>query len=145
MGFAYMLIVRYFSGLIVWGSILLYLVLIIVLAYYCNNRADDYKEVEDTDNENSMRYTAYVLWAIAGISIILIFCFRNKIRLAIAIIKTATLYVKDVPTSFLVPPLFTIALICWWVFWIFSFVYVYATADGFTGSETSPFATVNHN
>jgi len=65
----------------------------------------------------------------------------NNIRLAIAIIKTATAYVIDVPLSMLVPPCFTVLTGIWWLYWIFGVVYLYSVGT-IVKSNTSPLATV---
>lgn len=84
----------------------------------------------------------------------------SKIRLAIAIIKvininsqikfiiikylqTATLYIRDVFLVMLVPPVFSIIVAGWWVFWIIAAIYVYSIGE-ITKSVNTPFATVTH-
>ncbi len=48
-----------------------------------SNTLEDYSE----DNENTYRYTGYVIWGIAGLCFIGLLCLWSNIRLAIAIIK----------------------------------------------------------
>jgi hypothetical protein len=50
-------------------------------------------------------------------------CMFNKIRLAIAVIKTATLFVRDNFLIILVPPVIAIVLLILWIWWIISVVY----------------------
>lgn len=158
-GLIYMVFLRIFSGLIVWLVIIAYLILMAVLggvAYQkfkmidSNQTTDAQSSSSDgnlgsnTDsNKDTYRITAYVLWGICGLSAIGVLCYFNKIRLAIAIIKTATLYIIDVPLTLLVPPIFSVFVACWWVFWIIAMVYLYS--DGvISKSESTPFATVKH-
>mmetsp|Transcript_139556 Transcript_139556/g.197592 ORF Transcript_139556/g.197592 Transcript_139556/m.197592 type:complete len:111 (+) Transcript_139556:951-1283(+) len=68
----------------------------------------------------------------------------RNIKLAIAIIKTATLYVIDVPTAMAVPPLFAIAVAAWWCVWIIGFVYLYSYGTFARYSDTIPFGSVTH-
>lgn len=65
----------------------------------------------------------------------------NKIRLAIAVIKTATLFVKDNFSIILVPPVIAVALAILWVWWIISVIYIVALGD-IKGSGSTPFASV---
>lgn len=67
----------------------------------------------------------------------------KKIKLAIAIIKTATLYIRDVFLVMLVPPIFSLIVAGWWVFWIIAAIYVYSVGE-ITKSVDTPFATVKH-
>lgn len=76
-----------------------------------------------------------------GLSFIIFLCIFNKIRLAIGIIKTATLYVADNFSVMLLPPIMAIVLAILWVWWIFSVVYVVGLGE-IKGSGSSPFATV---
>lgn len=50
----------------------------------------------------------------------------ERIRLAIAIIKTASMFVRDVKSAMLVPGLFFIKLMGFYAVWIVGFIYIYA-------------------
>lgn len=53
----------------------------------------------------------------------------HKIKLAIAVLKTASNFIGDVKSSLLVP-IFTIALVvCYWIFWIPGFIYIWSDGD----------------
>lgn len=100
LGVFYMLFIRIFSGVIVWLIIILYFAALIILGWLFYDKADEIAEEESagtsdsasstSNNEESYRYTGYVIWAIAGICFIGLLCLWNNIKLAIAIIKTAT-------------------------------------------------------
>lgn len=45
----------------------------------------------------------------------------------------------------LVPPIMAVITIIWWIVWILCFVYVYAVGDVHKKSESSIFATVDHD
>ena len=79
--------------------------------------------------------------ALIGVSVIAFFILFNKIRLAIAIIKSASVFLIDEPYSLLVPPIFAIITILYWAFWIVSFAYIYSVGT-IRGSSSSPFATI---
>jgi len=53
-------------------------------------------------------YAAIVIWCILAISVIVICCKYNDILLAIAIIKTAAIAIKDMTLLFLVPIVVTV-------------------------------------
>jgi choline transporter-like protein 2/4/5 len=68
-------------------------------------------------------------------------CVFSKIKLAVAIIKTASIFVKDEILITLLPiftALFTIGL---WIWWIITAVYIYSTGT-ITSSSSLPFASV---
>jgi len=93
------------------------------------------------NDRDTLLYMAYTIWGILGLCIIGFLCMFNKIRLAIAIIKTATIFVGDVPLVMLVPPIFTIFTAIFWTFWIFGAVYLYAIGT-ITKSADTPLASV---
>lgn len=89
----------------------------------------------------ALRYLSYALIAVFILSIVAFICYFNRIRLAIAVIKTASLYVMEVPFSLMVPPFIAIFLVIFWLLWIYSFIYVYSVGD-IKGRSDSPFATI---
>lgn len=68
----------------------------------------------------------------------------NNIRLAIAVIKTATEFIISTPTAMLIPPVMAVVTIIWWIIWIIFFVHVYAVGEVMKRSSSSIFAVVIH-
>lgn len=73
-------------------------------------------------------YLTYVLIAIFVLSLVGLACIFNKIRLAIAIIKTAAIFVRDQFLVILVPPVITVFVAGLWFWWILTAVFVYSLA-----------------
>eukprot|EP00825_Cyclidium_porcatum_P018701 TRINITY_DN2128_c0_g1_i2.p1 TRINITY_DN2128_c0_g1~~TRINITY_DN2128_c0_g1_i2.p1 ORF type:complete len:412 (-),score=21.78 TRINITY_DN2128_c0_g1_i2:104-1339(-) len=147
-----MIFMRYLSGCMTWGAILLYLGGLLALALFIMHKGKDYKDqadnTADTDSKDINKNTgrnllilAYIIWAILGISIVVIMCMFNRIRLAIAIIKSAAIFVGQVPLSIAIPPVIGILQFMWLAYWFTVFVFVYSVGD-ITGSKSSPFATI---
>jgi hypothetical protein len=59
---------------------------------------------------------------IIAASVIGFLCIFNKLRLAVAIIKTAAVFIKDEFLIILVPPVSAIFLFALWIWWIFTAV-----------------------
>lgn len=68
-------------------------------------------------------------------------CSIQKIRLAIAVVKTSALFLRDVPSALIVPLIFGIITICFWALWLGMFIYMFSVGD-IEGGHTSPFATI---
>lgn len=90
-----------------------------------------------------------MIFAIWGLSLIGLFCILDKIRLAIAVIKTAALFVRDEFEIILVPPVIAVCVGVLWVWWIISVVYKININNSYivslgeiSGSGSTPFATV---
>jgi hypothetical protein len=75
----YMIIVRYFAGVMVWTAILIYLVLTFLLAYFLVTKGTEYEDAGETDKGRNLKYTGYVIYGMLGISIIIILCSWKKI------------------------------------------------------------------
>lgn len=80
-------------------------------------------------NANTMFYIAITLWVLAGISFLMFLCYFRTIRLAIAIIKSAALFLADVPSALFVPLVFGVLVMVFWAFWIMMFMYVYSCGN----------------
>jgi solute carrier family 44 (choline transporter-like protein), member 2/4/5 len=76
-------------------------------------------------------YGSYAVFGFTAFSFLVLIFQRNNIRLAIAIIKTAALYVKDTPLAMLVPPIFTLIVAAWWSIWIVGFIFLYSWGEFF--------------
>jgi len=59
--------------------------------------------------------------------IFVILCAFKKIQLIIAILKTAAVYMGDNPKSLLLPPVFGILTIVFWIVWIICMTFIYTS------------------
>lgn len=90
---------RYCSGVLTWLAILAYILALIAFGYILFDKAkkneaslntatdDQSGTTNQSSTNNTLRIIAYVLWALAGLTVVLVCCLFTKIRLAIAIIK----------------------------------------------------------
>lgn len=113
-----------------------------------HDKVDSYTSTDgttySTTNVQTYQYVSYVIFGIAGLSFIGLLCMWKNIRLAIAIIKTATLFVMETPLVMLVPPLFAIFVVVWWGVWIVGFVYLYSVGT-YAKSSGTFFVEVTHD
>lgn len=77
------------------------------------------------------------------LSLVGLYCLYDSIRLAIAIIKTATSYVNDTVEAMFVPPVFAIFTAMYWLLWLGGAVYVYSNGE-FEKQSNNIFAKVTH-
>ena len=98
LGIIYMFMIRIFSGVIVWGSIILYFAALLVLGAFLYNKSADYRVEIETNGEkdpytwDTYLITAFLVFAVDALSFLALFLMWKNIRLAISIIKTATLF-----------------------------------------------------
>ena len=79
--------------------------------------------------------------AFAGLSTFSFICYFQRIRMAIAVFNSAAVFMVEIQSVILVPPVFIVITIGFWALWIVSFVYVYSTGTIITNPFT-PFASV---
>lgn len=78
------------------------------------------------------------------VSFIGVFCIWNSINLAIAVIKSAAVFIGDTPMILLLPPTITIITLAYWALWMVVFVFLMASGE-IKSRTDSPMATVVYN
>lgn len=79
--------------------------------------------------ENFYEYGAYGCAGITVGYLVMICVMYKKIRMAIKIMETSADFVTEVMLIVLVPPIITILLACWFVFWLVTMIYVYCQGE----------------
>lgn len=100
-GFIYLILLRIFAGVIVFVTIIAYLLGLVVAGYlfYLKGTVADSTGYVNTN----MMYVGYGIWGVAGVFALLFCCFRSQLRLGVAIVKTAGVFVNDVKSILIVP------------------------------------------
>jgi hypothetical protein len=85
-GFIYFWLMRWCAGVIVWLSLLVFVLGTIAVGVYMYLYTKGIKLLEtpfslSDYSTNTLQYTAYALWGLAGLSVIFIICAFNRIRL----------------------------------------------------------------
>lgn len=138
MGLFYMCFLRLFAGLLVFLTICAYLASLTVLGFMMLTES---KELDNNGaSQDNYKYIAYLIWGIAVISALFFCCFRNALRLAVAIVKSAGLFLMDCKTVLLVPILGYVTFLAVFAFWLVGFVYLFSMGDP-KRMDTYPFNT----
>lgn len=148
-GFIYMVLLRYCSGVLTWFAILAFIAGTAILGWRFYENAKKLElaaqSIEDGDNSDSStsktilmeKIIAYICWGVAGFTFLAVLCLFNRIRLAIAIMKAAADYVKDTPSVFLVPPVTVVILLIFYAFWSSAAVFLVSSGDATQISGTA--------
>jgi len=73
---------------------------------------------------DALWYSSFVVWALGGVWVIVIICFVNRIRLAIALNKVAASYLATNPSTVLIPVVQAFVAILWCLCWFYSASYL---------------------
>lgn len=143
-GFVYLGLLKCFSGLIVWSVIFAMFIVLMILATGFYNQAQTKESAEDYidyDSKEGNLAIAYIIYALAAILFLGILCFYDRIKLAIAIVKTTSDYVSDTRSIVLVPFASFFVYLGFYALWISGFLYMYSKGEITpSANEYNPFA-----
>ena len=140
------IILRFLAGVLIWILILLFLAAIFgggVYAHLEANRLDKLDQSEQTSglfSAKNLRIMAYVAYALGGIALIILLCSLPSIAIAVAVLKSACLYVASNFHMILVPVVMAVFCLIWVLFWATVLAYLWTIGDMKKGDYT-PFAT----
>jgi len=138
-GFCYMVLMRCCAGPLVWMIILLYFVLVAFFAKFLYDQADRYAQlaIEDAadgkvdenfeQSERLCRYGSYGLCGLFVISLMILACIFNSIRITIAILESASEFVQEVSQSICVPIFGFLFLASFFAYWLIIALYLYTS------------------
>lgn len=140
--FVYIVFLRYCSGIFTWIIILFYHVLLAGLAYtFYNNESGKVSSYGSSITEKESKNISYVFIALFAITFILTCVMYKRIKLAIAIIKTASSFIGDVKSSLFIPILILFLTIIALIIFAIGLVYNYAIIP--TEITTSKYGTIH--
>lgn len=164
-GFIFMIIMRYFSGIITWLMIWSYVIALAVLGGLCyykyqllttssglaaattnTNSTNASNAISGSNSDTTTSETLYIFaiifWVVDGISLLVLCCIYHKINIVIAVLKAGADYMKQVPTALLVPPLLTLVVVAFFAYWIAAFICLFASGAAFV-NDSLPFTSVS--
>lgn len=133
----YLFILRWCTGLFVWSTILLFLGLVLALGILCHVKSKNYED-QDTSSvsNNTSNYTsktlywfAVALYIIFGLCLCAICCYFKTIELAIAVLKSAALFVREHFTITFVPVIFALVMFGYAMFGMFVLLFLWSIGE----------------
>eukprot|EP00744_Colponema_vietnamica_P000742 GILI01001290.1.p1 GENE.GILI01001290.1~~GILI01001290.1.p1 ORF type:complete len:606 (+),score=184.83 GILI01001290.1:72-1889(+) len=146
-GAFYLLFLRYCAGVVAWFSILGTIAALAILGAMCHLRikdANDNGTKLTTQSKNALNGVGIALYVLAGVMLLIVLIMFKRIRIAIAIMKTAAVFVKDCWSVIFIPPVLFIITAALYVWWIITALYIYSAGE-VKKSTTSVFASVELN
>jgi flagellar biosynthesis protein FliP len=128
--FIYMVFLRYCAGCTLWLTVLGVVLLLTGFGIYVLYEADHkYDDRARSDTRKSMRIIGIlILCSVAVFLFFLLFMFR-RIQLAIAIMKTASMFLRDVPSVLFAPLAVFAVSFGVYIYWTFALVYIYSSGS----------------
>lgn len=136
--FVFMLLLRWCVGCVVWTSIVSLFVSIILLGFiFCysgglfgdtNFQYMGFSIPKIGADMQYIRYYGFGMWGLAGLLLIIFICLCNRIRLAVAVCKSAGKFVADVCSVVIVPVIMALVTAGLWALCALCMVYLVSAA-----------------
>ena len=139
----FMFLLRYLAGVVVWASILIILAAFTLFGLYMYWESSNTKY--SSDNQNLFLGLGIASWVLGFIALVLfIFMFR-KIELAIAIVKSAALFISETSHIVLFPLVMFFVSVGIYAYWVLALLYLYSSGEMPESDRYSPIAELTWN
>jgi hypothetical protein len=124
----YLILLRYCAGVVVWATIIATFVIMILFGVYIEKVAHEkYSSHKDRKTRHGLETFAIIIFVcIAIFFLIVLFMFR-RIRLAVAVLKSGSIFLKDVPSILFVPIVIFLLSFAFYTYWITALIYIYSS------------------
>ena len=122
--FLYSVFIRYCAAILAWLSYILVFFAIAGLGCYSYFYAISYYEDGDS-TQNMLKITAYVLWGLSVLYVLLICCLYKDVRKSIAIIQAAAAFMQTNMHVILVPIYSIVFTVCFLAYYLIGQVYLF--------------------
>eukprot|EP00826_Nyctotherus_ovalis_P013994 TRINITY_DN1385_c0_g1_i1.p1 TRINITY_DN1385_c0_g1~~TRINITY_DN1385_c0_g1_i1.p1 ORF type:complete len:477 (-),score=108.79 TRINITY_DN1385_c0_g1_i1:582-1952(-) len=134
----YMVLVRCCAKVLVWVTLLAFIVLLAVMGYLFFK---EYRDAVDEGDELNYLVLAILFWSFDGLFLLMIFCCYDDIQTALAVITAAARFVFSNFFILLVPIIAIIVTCAYIAYWIATIVFIYSIGDK-TQYNNTPFSSV---
>lgn len=119
---------RCFGGCLIWIAFLASVLIAAGGGWYAYNlsSSDEYK---DTDTADYLTYSAYTLWGVAILFVLILMCCYSRLQLGIAVFKTTVDFTASNCCIFFLPLVGLVIHLVWFIVWVISFVYVFSVGE----------------
>ncbi|KAM3144620.1 hypothetical protein pb186bvf_003227 [Paramecium bursaria] len=138
-----MYMIKWCGRILVWTVISLYVISLIAFGTLFFFAAKGDLSSFHFAGQDWLYALAYTLWAFGALSLVLVICFRNKIELAVSVLKAAADFTKDVWEAIFVPLAVFGIVIVFLVYWLFSSTYILATGTAYYSTSAQPFPGIS--
>jgi len=134
-GFTYLLLLKHFSGLIIWGAVIAVVLFISGFGLIClgnsigMNLRDFLPPFMLEYSPSTLVVISVIFFIFAAISIIIVCFFRSRINLSIAVLKASTDFVDEEKQVLLLPPFFFALGLIFYMFWVAIFILIVETNE----------------
>lgn len=145
-----MLIIRFFAGIFVWLTLLIFIGCFFALAIYAGKESSNLSQAGPVGTSGSSSYynannlfaASIICYVIAGLSVIIVLFYMSTIQLCVAVIKSAALFIAQTFWIILLPIIFTGLTLGYFIVWLVVLGYLWSVGN-LSKRTGTPFAVVN--
>lgn len=142
----YLLMMRYLIGVLVWIVLLAMIIMISGFGgYYTYMLYDDKNPITSETLKYEYWGISIICYVVAFFLIILTYCLRKSIELAVAIMKSATVFMDDLFSIILVPIILFIVSSIVYALWLAAIVYIYSSGTLVKEETSNVIAKFSHD
>lgn len=134
-GFLFVYLMRNMLGCIIWGGVLLIFLGGLLTAYFLFTSAAD---IKDPDTKLMQQIIGGIIGALTVLFLIVIICLRDRIKIAIEVIKSAGRALTDVPMLVLTPFGPQFLAIAFIIVWMIATAHMFSLAESY--DEDTPYS-----
>jgi hypothetical protein len=124
----YMVLLRYCAGCLLWLTVFAVTALLTGFGVYVLYEAEtEYTELAQTNTKTSLQLLGTLVLASVAVFLFSMFFMLSRIQLAIAIMKSASLFLRDVPSVLTVPIFVLVVSAGTYFYWILALVFIYSS------------------
>jgi hypothetical protein len=124
----YLVLIRLCAEIITWLSLVFTAVIIVVFGIYIDKAADEnFSSKSDQSTYNALKTFAIVIYVSVVVFFIAVVYLFRRIHLAIAVMKSAAIFLNDVPGVVFVPLVMFGVAFAVFVYWLLALAFIYST------------------
>jgi len=142
-GFIYIFLMKYLSGVLLWTLLASFVIGSGVFGYICLTTEPNHLTTLGRLTSGQLKAIAYSCFGIAALSLVAIIFLRERITLSIAVLKAAAHFLEDEPKILILPPVFLVFTLLFYVGWILVVAFIIGTNDFPKPTDGFPFAKIS--
>lgn len=124
----YLILLRYFAGFIIWVTILGTFLIIILFGVYIDKIAhQNYGGQKEKKTRHALETFSIIIFVTSIIFLFIILFMFRRIKLAVAVLKSGSIFLKDVPSIIFVPIVMFGLSLAFYTYWVLALIYLYSS------------------
>jgi hypothetical protein len=126
--FFWNLMLRHFAEMLAWLSIFIVFVGIVAIGFAVKYFADNNYPEGDT-TQKWLNYTAYTVWGLSGLYVLVVLCAFYAIKISIKVLRVSAKIIMNNLRMIIIPIIGIVVMIVWILFYAYSLLWLFSCGD----------------